>query len=529
MRALRRRVLRASNVACVAAAGTLLSGAARASNVFEYPEQGSEALGRGGAWVARATDPIAIARNPAGLAGQPSRGSVGYDLGLRETCFTRVKAASDPTADGTAPGAAYPRVCDSAAPIPIGYLALVRPITPRLAIGAGVVTPSGIPRTSLPAFVGGAPAPQRYLLLESTTLMAIPTVAAAYEALPGLRVGASLGWGIAWVRTAAAAPGVIEGASRPADNDVKVAVSALDAFVPRATLGAHWTASPLVELGASVTWSDAIDARGDAVTEANAFTPRAAAGDRSRIARGDTSRADCGRPGSAACGDGGNAELMIPLPATAAIGVRIRVPRASTATRHAPTTTARAPATTRDPIDDELFDLELDVTWSGSSSVDRIGLRFPGALGAGTIPVPGTAGNLPPDADSARRYRDVVGVRLGGDLVVVPRRLAIRAGVFHESRAAVPGHVGLEALSGRRVGLALGATARIPVRADGPAFDVSVGYLKMFVADVASESPDASGVPAVAGTPPYRTPWPVSLGRIEGGLDVLHVGAAYRF
>ncbi|MBX3209136.1 MAG: outer membrane protein transport protein [Labilithrix sp.] len=512
----RRRFVRASIAWSLAATATIAASPAAASNVFEYPEQGSEALGRGGAWVARASDPIAIARNPAGLAGQPARGSVGYDLALRAMCFTRVKAAGDVTADGTAPGGVYPRVCDSGTPIPIGYVAVAHPITPRLAIGAGVVTPSGVPRTAFPSFASGAASPQRYLLVESTTLMAIPTISAAYEVLRGLRVGASLGWGIAWVSSSAAAPGVIEGAVRPADNDVKVRVSALDLFVPRATLGAHWSASSFVELGASVMWSDAIVARGDAVTEANAFTPRAASGDTSRVVRGDTSRRDCGRPGSAACGDGGNAELTVPLPATATVGVRLRVPRR----------TASAP---RDPIDDERFDLELDVTWSDASSIDRIGLRFPGTLGAGTIPVPGTAGNLPPNADSPRRYRDVVGFRLGGDLVVVPRRLSLRAGAFHESRAAVPGHVGLEALSGRRVGLAIGATARFPVREQGGAIDLSIGYLRMFVADVASESPSASGVPAIAGTAPYRTPWPVGLGRIEGGLDVLHVGAAYRF
>jgi long-chain fatty acid transport protein len=493
----------------------LCARSAVASDVFEYPEQGSEALGRGGAWVARASDPIAIARNPSGLAGQPGRMSAGYDLALRRMCFARVKGTTDATGDGVAPGARYPQVCDTGTPIPIGYVAFVHPLSTRFSIGAGIVTPSGVPRTELPMFSGGSPAPQRYLLLESTTLMAIPTVSAAYELLPGLRVGASLGWGVAWVRTAAAAPGVIEGAVRPADNDVKVQVTALDAFVPRATLGTHWSPSRFVELGASAAWSDAIDAGGDARTEANAFTPRAASGDRSRIANGDTSRADCGRPGTTVCGDGGNAHLTIPLPATAALGVRFRMPR-------------RTASTPRDPIEDELFDIELDATWSGNSSIDRLGLRFPGELGIGTIPVPGTGGNLPPNADSARRYRDVIGFRLGGDVVVVPKRLSLRAGGFVESRAAVPGHAGLEALSGQRVGLSIGATARIPAPG-GAAFDVSIGYLRMFVADVASESPDAAGIAAIAGTAPYRTPWPVSLGRIEGGLDVLHLGLAYRF
>lgn len=529
MRALRVRLLAVAIAGSAWVAQVANLSSAHAGNVFEYPEQGSEPLGRGGAWVARATDPIAIARNPAGLAGQPNRVSVGYDLALRHMCFTRTKAAGDITEDGFAPGDSYPRVCDTGAPIPVGYVAFARSITERLTIGGGIVTPSGVPRTELPMFVGTSPAPQRYLLLESTTLMAIPTVSAAYEIVPStLRVGASLGWGIAWVRTAAAAPGIIEGAVRPADNDVKVRVTALDAFVPRVTLGAHWSPSPFVEVGASGMWSDSIRARGDAVTEANAFTPRAATGDDTKVAHGDTSRTDCGRAGSTACGDGGNAQLTIPLPATVTLGVRLRLPRSD-----------RAEGRERDPIDDDVFDVEIDASWSNNESIDRFGLRFPGSAGAGTIPVPGTAGTLPENADTERRYRDVVAFRLGGDAVVVPHHLSIRAGTFLESRAAVPGYVGLEAVAGQRIGLSLGATARFDVGTTQdstrtrarhkPAVDLSVAYLRMFVADIDSTSPNAGGIAAIAGTSPYRTPWPVSLGRITSSLDVLHVGAAYRF
>ncbi len=502
----------------------------RADDPYGWPEQGSEALGRGGAWVARASDPIALARNPAGLAGQPLRIAVGEDIPFARRCFSRVKAANDTTDDGVGPGASYPRVCDDAGVLPVGYVAMAIPVAPRFTIGAGVVTPTGVPRASWPSFTDGRPAPQRYLLVESTALMAIPTVGAAYEVVPGLAVGASFGWGLAWVRSSAAGAGLRQDGVAPADDDIRVTVLAKDLFVPRGTFGAKAALGAHVELGAMLMVSAPIDATGDARTEAGAFSARAARGDGSAIAHGDTSARDCGQPGGDACGDGGNAHLSIPLPMQASAGVRVRIPR--------------GPG--RDPIESELGDVELDLGYTRASSIDGYALRFPsGADGNGSIPVPGTAGALPPDASTTRRMRDVFGARLGGDANVIPGVLALRAGAFVETRAGEPGFAGLETFAGARVGLAAGATVRI-TEAHGHAFDLSIGLLHMFVSDLAQTDPRADGVHAITGTrcdvgqpatgatcpdggAPYRTKWPVGLGTVSSGLDVLHVGAAYRF
>lgn len=474
--------------------GLALFLATGASAAQSYPDEGSEPMGRGGAWVARASDPIAIARNPAGLAGQPLRLSAGEDLAFRHACFTRVKAASDTTGDGTPPAAPYPRVCDEAAPLPVGFIALSVPLGERAAIAAGIVTPHGVPRASWPSFVGTSPSPQRYLLLESTALMAIPTVGAAYEIAPGVRLGASLGWGLAWVETSAAAPALAQDGISPALDDVKVKVTAKDLFVPRATIGAHASAGRLVELGARLMWSAPIEASGHASTEANAFTARAASGDGSKIARGRIDGAD----------------LSVPIPMEAALGVRVRLPREGASAR-------------RDPMETEVADVEIDVTWSNDAAIDRYGLRFPpGVL------VPGTAGTLPVVADAERRYRDVVGLRLGGDVNLIPGVLALRAGGFVEPRSGVPGFTGLEAIAGTRVGLSAGATARVH-GPGGAAFDVSLALLHVFVSDLDASDPSSDGVHAVTGVAPHRTRWPVGLGTIEDGLDVIHVGVAYRF
>src|SRR5438477_10565766 len=79
---------------------------ARATSVLEVPDNGSEQMGRGGAWVARASDPLAAFYNPAGLAGQDTKLTLQANINIQSTCFTRIKDPSLPpgAAPGTTPG-----------------------------------------------------------------------------------------------------------------------------------------------------------------------------------------------------------------------------------------------------------------------------------------------------------------------------------------------------------------------------------------------------------------------------------------
>jgi len=142
-------------------------------------------------------------------------------------------------------------------------------------------------------------------------------------------------------------------------------------------------------------------------------------------------------------------------------------------------------------------------------------------------------------------------VRLGGDYNAIPDRLAVRAGAFFESQAADSRYQNIDFVSGARIGLALGGTLRIPVTKDaspakGGLIELSLGYMHMFVTDLSNNDPNAPGLSGLAGTPcvnngtftngacatgatPYRTPWAVNLGTISNSLDVVNVGASYRF
>src|ERR1700729_477805 len=102
---------RALGVAAAAVLGVLaFSSEAHATGVEEFPDNGSEQEGRGGAWVARASDPLATFYNPAGLAGQPTRLTVQSNISTQHTCFARVQATGDSTSDGF--NGSYPKVCN---------------------------------------------------------------------------------------------------------------------------------------------------------------------------------------------------------------------------------------------------------------------------------------------------------------------------------------------------------------------------------------------------------------------------------
>src|SRR3954469_13247426 len=160
----------------------LVSSVAHATNITEFPDNGSEQMGRGGAWVARASDPLAVIFNPAGLAGQPSRVTLQNGVIFEHTCFTRVKAAGDTTNDPLAgAGGIYPKVCNDVSPTINPQLGATFRVNDRLGIGLLVIGPSSGGEKTFPDFVNdgnGAlqASPGRYLLLNQSGIILFPTI-----------------------------------------------------------------------------------------------------------------------------------------------------------------------------------------------------------------------------------------------------------------------------------------------------------------------------------------------------------------
>lgn len=543
------RLARTSRSARLVARGALLVASlvlaateARASNVTEFPDNGSEQMGRGGAWVARASDPLATFFNPAGLAGQDARVTVQANINLHSTCFARVKAAGDTSTEPLAgPDGKFPEVCNDGQASPNPQVAATYRLTETIGLGFALVGPSAAGDSTWPDFVNGQAAPNRFLLARRHGILVFPSLGVGAEVARGLRFGASFQWGIADLKLATATVALNADGGNPT-GDVRANIQLKDYFIPGFTLGAIYSPHERVDIGAWYRFSDAMRASGDVGTATNYYTAANARGDASRVIYGDTIFEDCGTGLPIKdCGAGDNAKIKFPIPMEAKLGVRYHHPRPDGQMRKGH----------RDPLADDVFDVEADLTWANNSAIDSIEVRFPGdGQGNGILPVSGIpGGTLPEKADQRRAYRDVFGVRLGGDVNVIRDRLALRGGGFFESHAQPQQFQNIDFAAANRLGLALGATFRIRTgkEPDAGAIDLMVGYLHVFVADQSNTDPNAAGLSALAGTQcnpssnnqpgdtcaggaqKYRTNYPVNLGTISNSINAFNVGASYRF
>lgn len=530
---------------------------ARASNVTEVPDNGSEQMGRGGAWVARASDPLATTFNPAGLAGQPSRVTIQNSLIFHQTCFSRIKAAGDTSVDLLAGGDdRFPRVCNDIEPAFNPQIGGTLRVSDRLGIGALVIGPSSAGEKNWPDFVedGGGTrraAPQRYLLARQAGIILFPTVGVGYEVIPNLRLGVSFGWGFAKIKNAAATVALNSG-GQTSDNDVRANLQVRDYFIPRVSAGGLWSITPEIDVAGWYQWTDAIKATGDVGTATSFYTAANARGDESGVGYGDTIFSDCGtgRPqDEGKCGKGDNAKVKLAIPMEAKVGLRYHRPRVSLEEAQNQASTGKSYR--RDPLANDLFDVEVNLTWANNSAIDALQVRFPSdPSGSGRLPVSGINSEIPPNADQPRQYRDVFGIRLGGDFNVLPDKLALRAGAYIETGAGRDQFQHIDFAASQRFGFALGGTYRIrlgkdPARTD--AIEIMAGYGHTFFADQSRTDRSATGIGALAGAPcpgdatvtgpnrcsdgtqRYRTSWPVNLGTITNTLNVINVGLAYRF
>jgi hypothetical protein len=211
----------------------LLTVHARASNVTEFPDNGSEQMARGGAWIARASDPLAAFYNPAGLAGQDTKLTLSINLPFLQTCFARVAAGNDQSGDPyVTSGTPFPKVCGDVGTFPTPSLGFNYRVSRRVGLAFLLVAPNGAAQSAWPEFVTDSSgklqaAPERYLLTYSNALFVTPTIAVGWEPVDNLRFGASFQWGIASAELSNASMALNTNGLPPANNDVKASISAI--------------------------------------------------------------------------------------------------------------------------------------------------------------------------------------------------------------------------------------------------------------------------------------------------------------
>jgi len=532
------------------------SSLAHATGITEYPDNGSEQSGRGGAWVARASDPLAAFYNPAGLAGQPTRLILQANIAFQKTCMDRLKAPNDPTseASGTVAGQYFGRVCSNDGAGVDPQLAMTFHVTDRIGIGfAPLLAPSaGASSISFPTFTKGSsatnpePGPTRYMLTSANLLVLNPTIAIGAEVVNRLRLGASFQWGIANLKFANAA--AVGANAEQSDNseDTKTNANAHDYFIPGFTLGAIYSATDDFDIAAWFKWSDSINATGDVQTTypySNTYP-----GSTQMVSIGDTSKTDCGvtsKPVSA-CGSGNNLHMTVAEPMEAKLGFRYHKRRSDVPyNEHV-----------RDPMAQDVFDVEVDLTFANNQTFQNLQVSLPGsqATGLGTVPINGlqniSGGNAPANDNIPHGFKNVYGVRLGGDVNVLPDQLAVRAGGFIQSNGQQPQYQDVDFMGSTNGGIAFGATYRLHLSKDkANAIEFSLGYEHVFYANenyTGAPTGEQGGVYPIAGTAcgngqsfvglkcsgggqTYRGPWAINLGTITQSIDVLNVGLGYKF
>ncbi|MEO5731217.1 MAG: hypothetical protein ABI134_33865 [Byssovorax sp.] len=527
----------------VAAVALLLgTRTAAASTAIESPDNGVQQTGRGGAWFVRADDPLAAFFNPAAMAFQASGVTVGAALMFQSRCFTRQGeggTAVSPGAGIPGPGAVVPAGDKAVAPpaatcgtggglFPNPNLAAVFRLSDRLAVGLAVVGPhtdghntwpEELPYTNRFGVDNTQPAPNRYMLVEADALLLFPTLSVAYAPSDTLSFGAGFTWGVASASFTNFAEAIRTDERKSPDNftnDIRAKLSAKDLFMPGFVLSALWMPSKNLDLSAWFRFQDAFKTEtADVTLEANYWTAVGVKAPKNDL----TEHLDKGT-------------LKLNLPMEAKLGLRYHMDRQDVRAR--PGWATKHPGRrTRDPMSEELFDVELNFTWANNSAIDQLYLGFQPGLKVNlgnnlTAPLP-TNANVP------HYFKDVVGIRLGGDVNVLPNRLALRAGGFFESKGQNDEFLGLDFDNAQKYGIGGGATLRL-----GPV-DVSASFQHTFYGVLDNKGAGAvhalSGDEASCAVLQNEGPAPtcnrsvqaINGGKLEQSLNEIGVGATMRW
>jgi len=505
----------------LALAFTLAPSAARAGGT-ELGAVGVEAVGRAGAFVARASDPTALAHNVAGIVGLPGvQWTLSGNVGFWSHCFeregrydgaesgveTRTTVFSDSRYAAARP--LYPRVCNDGAPAVVPQVLVTWRPRPWLAFGGGLLTPAGVGSQTFPDRVettaGLAPSPSRYMVLATNVALIHPTLAVAMAPTEWLRVGAAIQPSFGHFAGETMANAI--GSQSPA-TDIRTAADAWG-FFWAGNLGVMVQPAPWVTFGAHAHLNQSPVVFSGTTTA----TVRPYATDPARRHQSQFS-----------------SEVTLPLPDLFRVGVRFASLRTNAPARWAD----------RDPMRDEDFDVEVDFHYETSSALQQVVTRSNGVVEV----EPGMGAPATPEVILRRSWRDTFGLRVAAEKSLIPNELSARIGLSWDLGAqtgarTLNGEVvgwnpdaGIDTTGYDTFGLAAGASYRWRW------LTVDVGYLHVFTT---GQSVVTGRAQVVSGTVPITPadcargpgyPGPGACTNNQGvfsaGLDVLAVGLTGR-
>ena len=451
---------------------------------------GAHSVGRGGAIAARPSNPLTTLQNPAGLSYlADDQLMLDFDTAFHDMCFEpygyygwgvylpdeRGGALLNQDARrsefGDPASAEYGRrhldtVCNSAQVVPIPNTAFAYHLTDQLSIGFGFAAPvivSGLQYGgtdgTIEADGEARPTPTRYQMINAEFLFALSGVAAiSYRVIPELSFGLGVQVGAGSAKNNAVMS--LNAGTSPAE-DLLVSVKAQDYFVPMVTFAVLARPVPRVTLTGLFTWNDGVRGSGDVTFTTNTYH-QGARGSEFVPLRNDPIELR---------------SVRIELPWSATVGARYAQPLPG--------------SRGGDPLDSEIWDVEVDATYTflankGEDNAIDIGeeVVLEVARANGT---PESA--LRVDEEEIERFTvdshalNSVVVRLGGSYNPLPGRLGISAGAFLETRGLDPAYATIETFAFGRVGLGMGVQMRFG------SIDLSAAYAHIFQEEITVAPP----------------------------------------
>ena len=398
---------------------------------FEYPDNGTTALGRAGAFTAKADDPSAIYYNPAGLS--KLRGwkiMLDSNLTFKRVSFTRAPEN----------GVTYPTVKNKLSPFPGPMFVVSTDFgLKKWTFALGLYGPSAVGKVEYPDdpdLKYPAVAPQKFELVSLDTMIAYYTLAAAWKPVDTFSFGISLQWADMWysrfnlwVNTFTSAHTTNTGTWPDPNYDAVAHIDMKDHFAFTMLFGLMFRPNPALEIGISAR---PIPVRFHAKGTFNVTYPTKYLHDLE--ANGGLSLAK------------NRLSMDLELPIYVRMGARYIYRKHKR----------------------EVFDIEFDTVYENWSTTKAFNLDMDAELEMNGARYPLKSMSIPKD------YKDTWSFRLGGDYNVVRNKLWLRAGAFFETGATPRSTTYLDFMSFNRVGVTAGLSWRIW------AFDIKLAYEHIF-------------------------------------------------
>jgi hypothetical protein len=259
-------------------------------------------------------------------------------------------------------------------------------------------------------------------------------------------------------------------------TDILSTVTAQDFFIPTLTFSVHAKPTPALSFMGAFKWSDDFHGSGDFTFETNTYA---------RSYQGISVSGLAGSPFT-------NppirlSEITLRLPWAATVGVRYAGLLEDN----------KDPA--GDPMATERWDVELDFDYSfdaRTTSSASLGQNFTlvthDTKGGSFTSAPISASDVG-SVNVNQHLRDSYALRLGGSYSVLPRKFAVNAGVFYESRGIDLAYADIGSFAFQRVGMSIGILARFK------SWDLRVGASQI-ISETVEVAPSPSQSQVVGGT-----------------------------